>query len=167
MAVSAIDVKANDILTLKNGMKFAGKVKKIKNCSVIFKVESQKYAIPVDSIYSVEFENPENRVLKKYLELDHAEKCMLGTMDADNFHGKVGFHFVMGVLFGPFAIIGAAVANPSPQNGRDTYMMSQNQKLFSDPIYIKCYRKKAVGKNMGNSAIGWGAWILLVLLMSS
>jgi hypothetical protein len=88
-------------------------------------------------------------------------------MDAQAFHGKRGGHFVLGVLFGPFAVIGTAVSNPTPERGARTYMMSKNKELFSDPEYLTCYRKKAKGQLIGMEFLGWGAWILIVLVASS
>ena len=78
---------------------------------------------------------------------------------------KVG-HFFLGVLFGPFAMIGTALANPTPEKGKLTYMLSKNKDQFSDPQYLSCYKKKAKGQLIGMEASGWGAWIVLVLVSS-
>jgi len=86
-------------------------------------------------------------------------------LDAENFHGKKGGHFVLGVLFGPFAMIGTALANPKPKKGKDTYMFSENKELFDDPMYLSCYRKKAKGQLIGMEALGWGSWLLLLLVL--
>lgn len=156
-----------DVLTLMNEMSFEGKVTKIKGCEVTFKVNHKKFTIPATEIFSIMFEDVNDEVYASYLQLNDVEKCMKGQTDADMYHGKVGAHIAWGVLFGPFAIIGAAVANPSPHTGANTYMMSQNRELFSDPAYLMCYKKKAKGKNAGNAAIGWGCWVLFVLLMAA
>jgi len=164
----AIASFAGDILTLNNEMMFEGKVLKIKNCEVTFKAaDGNKYFIPAEDIFSVVFENPSDKVYTEYLQLADSDpdKCMKGRMDADNYHGKAGLHVALGVLFGPFAIIGAAVSTPTPQKGKDTYAMSQNKDMFQDPMYLNCYTKKARGKNVGNTAIGWGAWILFILAL--
>jgi len=157
---------SGDILTLTNNKRFEGKVKKIQNCNVVFKVNGEKYIVPATDIYSIEFENPKDKVYVEYMELqDDPDKCMKGRFDADNYHGKTVGHIALGVLFGPFAIIGAAVADPTPQKGNDTYIMSKNRDLFDDPAYLTCYKKKAKGKNVGNAAIGWGCWILFLLMI--
>lgn len=155
--------QAADVITLNNQMMFSGKVKKIKDCEVKFKSEGEIYLIPGEDIHSIVFENPKNRILKAYQELSDSEKCMKARSDADLYHGKVGMHVALGVLFGPFAILGAALGNPTPEKGNDTYLMSKNRDNFSDPAYLTCYKKKAKGKNVGNTAIGWGAWLLLLL----
>lgn len=154
-----------DVVTLNNQKSFEGKVKAIKNCTVKFKVNGETYFIPGYDIYSIEFENPNDRVLKAYLSLDDPDKCLKGQQDADLYHGKAGAHVAYGVLFGPFALIGAAVASPSPQTGSKTLMMSKNKNLFDDPAYLTCYKKKAVGKNVGNAGLGWVAWVLFVLML--
>jgi hypothetical protein len=160
---SFVFTQAADVITLNNQMTFSGKVKKIKNCEVKFKTGGEVYYIPGDDIYSIIFEDPNDKVLSAYQQLDDSEKCLRGRSDADLYHGKTGFHVAMGVLFGPFAIIGATLANPTPDKGNDTYIMSKNRNNFSDPVYLTCYKKKAKGKNVGNTALGWAAWILLLL----
>ena len=42
---------------------------------------------------------------------------------------------------------------------------SKNKEDFDDPEYLSCYKKKAKGQLLGMEGIGWGAWILLVLLL--
>lgn len=157
---------AGDILTLNNKMVFEGKVTKIKGCAVVFKVRENKYIIPASEIFSIQFENTEDRVYTRYMQLleKDPDKCLKGRLDAENFHGKKGGHFVLGVLFGPFAMIGTALSNPTPEKGKQTYMVSKNRDLFSDPAYLSCYRKKAKGQLIGMEVLGWGAWILFVLL---
>jgi hypothetical protein len=154
-----------DIVTLNDQKSFDGKVKSIKNCVVKFKVNGETYFIPAYDIFSIEFENPNDKVLKAYLSLDDPDKCLKGQQDADLYHGKAGAHVAYGVLFGPFALIGAAVASPTPQTGSKTLMMSKNKDLFSDTTYLVCYKKKAIGKNVGNAALGWAAWVLFVLMI--
>ncbi len=157
---------AGDILTLNNQMIFEGKVIKIKDCTVVFKAEGNKYIIPAADIFSLEFENIEDPVYKDYIEVaDLTEnKCLKGQLDAENYHGKKGGHYVLGLLFGPFAMIGTALANPTPDKGKRTYMISQNKELFNDLEYLSCYKKKAKGQLIGMEALGWGTWILLILI---
>jgi len=154
----------SDVVVLMNDMKFIGKVKKISNCEVKFKTDEGTYWIPANHIYSVEFGDPTDKVYNEYMQLDNSDKCLKGTQDAQNFHGKAGGHIILGVLFGPFAVIGAAVASPTPYKGKNTVSMSQNSELFNDPAYLQCYKKKAKGRNVGNAVIGWGIWILAVLV---
>lgn len=159
---------AGDILTLNNQMTFEGKVTKIKNCSVVFKADGNKFVIPVSDIYSIQFENVADKVYIDYMKMsdDNPDKCMNGKLDAENYHGKKVGHFFLGVLFGPFAMIGTALANPTPEKGKQTYMMSKNKDQFGDPQYLSCYKKKAKGQLIGMEALGWGAWIVLVLVTS-
>ena len=154
----------SDVVTLMNDMKFMGKVKKISNCEVKFKTDDGTFWIPANHIYSVQFGNPYDKVLVDYQQLDNSDKCLKGRQDAQNFHGKTGGHIILGALFGPFAMLGAAIASPTPYKGKNTVEMSQNENLFNDPAYLQCYRKKAKGRNIGNVAIGWGIWIVAVLV---
>jgi hypothetical protein len=160
-------VFGGDVLTLTNEMSFEGKVKKIKDCEVIFKSEGKRYKVPASEIHSLEFEDTDNKVYTKYLEMvdDAPNKCLNGRLDAENYHGKKGGHFALGVLFGPFAMIGTALANPTPDKGKDTYMLSKNEEQFDDPEYLSCYKKKAKGSLIGMEALGWGAWVLLLLVL--
>ena len=159
---------AGDILTLNNKKQFEGKVKRIKHCSVIFKAGGQKYEIPASEIFSLQFENTDDKVYTNYLKLleEDPNLCMQGRLDAENYHGKKGGHVVLGFLFGPFAMLGTALANPTPDKGKQTYMMSKNKEHFDDLEYLSCYKKKAKGQLIGMEAIGWGAWLLLVLMFA-
>lgn len=159
---------AGDILTLNNNMIFEGKVTAIKECTIVFKVDGNKYLIPGSEIYSIEFENKADKVYTSYMKmLDiNPENCLNGKLDAEIYHGKKGGHFFLGALFGPFAMIGTALANPTPEKGRQTYMLSKNKELFRDTQYLSCYKKKAKGQLLGMEALGWGAWILFVIMVS-
>jgi hypothetical protein len=163
----AIASFAGDILTLNNEMVFEGKVTKIKDCAVVFKADGNKYIVPASEIFSLQFENTEDKVYTEYMKMAVGDpnKCLIARFDADNYHGKNGGHFVLVVIFGPFAMIGTALANPTPERGRQTYMRSKNKEQFSDPEYLSCYRKKAKGQLIGMEALGWGAWILLLLIL--
>lgn len=157
---------AGDILTLNNHKIFEGKVTKIKNCSVVFKAEGNKFVIPVSDIFSIQFENVNDKVYTDYMRLsvDDLDKCMNGKFDAEVYHGKKAGHFVLGVLFGPLAMLGTALANPTPEKGRQTYMLSKHKDQFSDPEYLSCYMKKAKGQLIAMELYGWGAWIAFVLV---
>jgi len=163
----AIASFAGDILTLNNEMVFEGKVTKIKDCAVVFKANGKKYIIPASEIFSLQFENTEDKVYTDYLKLleSDPELCLKGRLDAENYHGKKGGHFVLGFLFGPFAIVGTLLSNPTPERGKETYIMSKNKEIFNDPEYLSCYRKKAKGQLIGMEALGWGTWILLLLIL--
>ena len=81
---------AKDIITLQNLQKFEGKVVKLKDCSVVFKIEGSRFEIPSNNILSIEFEDSQNKLYKTYLNRIIADEnlCFQGQMDAQNFHGK-------------------------------------------------------------------------------
>ncbi|MGV8091350.1 MAG: hypothetical protein AB2L24_05725 [Mangrovibacterium sp.] len=161
----------NDVLTLLNkadgtaSMRFSGEIKKIKNCEVVFKSEGKKYIIPSSEIYSLEFEKEDNNILRQFYQTHGSDNCLKGVSDAELYH-KSGGAFALGILFGPFAIIGTAVTNPSPMRGQNAYM-SQNKELFNDSSYLSCYSRSARQKNTKNAALGWLSWIVLVLVAAS
>ncbi len=162
---------AGDILTLLNketrsaGISFSGEITRIKNCEITFKMEGNKYYIPANDIYSIEFENVNSKILESYNQISSHEKCMQGMNDAEMYH-KSGLGFAMGVLFGPFAIIGAAISNPSPLRGQNLYL-STNKEFFNDPSYLACYSRSARKKNVKNAALGWLSWVVLFLVVST
>jgi hypothetical protein len=160
---------AGDILTLNNGMVFEGKIIKIKDCDVTFKADGQKYVIPASDIFSLQFEDVNNRIYTQYLELskDSQNKCLNGRLDAENYHGKKGAHFILGMLFGPFAMIGTALTNPTPEKGNDTYLRSNHKDQFNDAEYLSCYKKQAKKQMLGMDALGWGAWVLFIITIAS
>jgi len=61
-------------------------------------------------------------------------------------------------------MIGTAVSDPTPEKGKQTYMMSDNKEQFSDPQYLSCYKKKAKGQLIGMEGAGWGTFLLLLLI---
>lgn len=157
---------ASDVLTLTNNKSFSGSVVKIKECVVVFKAENGiRYEVPASDIQTLQFENVNNKIYTQYVKnQDNVDNCLKGTADAKSFHGKGGLHFALGVLFGPFAVIGSAVGNPEPLNGARTQEKSKNSSLFEDPTYLECYKRAARGKNVGMALAGWGTWILFLLL---
>ena len=159
---------AGDILTLNNEMVFEGKVTKIKGCEVFFKADRQTYIVPASEIYSIQFENIEDKVYTEYLKMDeeNPDKCLLGKGDAV-FHGKIVVHYVLGFLIGPFAMIGTACTNPTPEKGAKTSTMSQNKEMFSDPVYLKCYKKKAKGQFIVANLYGWSMSLLVGTLITA
>ncbi len=159
----------SDILVLNNEMAFEGKVVRIKGCSVVFKAAGQKYIIPASDIYCLQFEDVQDKVYTKYMELADSDpsKCLKADDDAHLLHGKKGGHFMLGFLFGPFAIVGTLLSTPVPYRGKNTYMLSQNRHLFKDPEYLKCYMKRARQDLIAAEVLGWAAWALLVLIATS
>ena len=160
---------AKDILILKNQQKFEVKIKKIKDCAVVFKIGRDKYTIPADEIHAIEFENTQDKVYTDYLQrLSTTENlCLKARHDATNFHGKQVGHFLLGVLFGPFAIIGTALANPTPYSSSNTLLLSTNKDYFSSPEYLICYRKRAKGSLITMEAIGYLTVLMLNLMLSN
>lgn len=150
-------------------MYFHGKVKKVKDCAVHFKAtDGNTYIIPGDDIFAYRLKDEESKFEDAMFEIvTNGDECAKGTYDADNYHGKYAGNFAGGFLLGVFWIIGAAIADPTPYKGKDTMLMSQNQHLFTNPVYLQCYKKKAKAKNVGAATAGWATWILIVLLASS
>lgn len=172
---SIINNEKVDILKLKNGRQFQGTVGKIhvksKNeVSIKFNVEEQEYWIPSEDIQAIQFGNTQSQPylkLKGIAQRSDSEKCRFGRNDADAYHGKGFAHFAYGFLFGPFAVIGAAIASPTPDSGSDTMVMSENTDYFDDPSYLNCYSKKAKKQNIGNTLAGWGSWVLIFVLATA
>lgn len=160
-------VFASDVLTLSNDSTFEGKVRKIKNCFVFFETNENVYKIPASDVYCLEFGDVNDPVYLDYMNLleNDPNACLNGSLDAESYHGQKGAHFALGILFGPFAIIGTALSNPTPMKGKETMMMSNHKEQFSDPAYLNCYKKKAKGQMIGMEALGWGTWILLALVL--
>lgn len=159
---------AADILILQNAQTFEGKVTKIRDCQVIFKVGGDRYHIPAEDIHSIEFASQDDRVYRRYLkelEVDPS-KCVNGRLDAAQYHGKKSSHIALGFLFGPIAMLGTAMSDPTPDKGKLTAQRSENPELFNDPDYLDCYRKRAKGKLIGAESIGFGISLLMILLIT-
>ena len=161
---------ANDTLVLTNQMTFVGKVKKIKECTLRFETLGETFDIPAEDVFSIRFEDVNNRIYKKYLEQaasDNTNNCLAGHIDAENFHGKKVAHFTLGFLFGPFAMIGTAMTNPTPMKGRETMLMSSNKHLFNDPQYLLCYKRRAKTMMVGYDLLGWSTWFLVLSIVAT
>lgn len=166
LIVFAFSTYASDILILKNQKSFLGEIIKVQSSELIFKTNGEKFVVPFTDIYSVGFDRTDTDIYSEFLKKSENEsnKCLNGRLDAENFHGKNGIHFALGVLFGPFAMVGTALSNPTPEKGKETLLMSKNKDQFSDPSYLSCYKRKAKGQLIGMEAIGWGSWILFLLV---
>ena len=166
LIVFAFSTYASDILTLKNQKSFLGEIIKVQSFELIFKTNGEKFVIPFTDIYSVGFGRTDTDIYSEFLKKSENEsnKCLNGRLDAENFHGKNGIHFALGVLFGPFAMVGTALSNPTPEKGKETFLMSKNKDQFTDPSYLSCYKRKAKGQLIGMEAIGWASWILFLLV---
>lgn len=158
-------VSANDILTLKNNMHFKGTVLSVNDSLLFFNVERNVYEIPLQDISIVTIQDTSSTAFSDLKALTKDDPCFAGQVDANRFHGKKGVHFVLGALFGPFAMIGTALCTPTPADGKDTYLMSENQDYFTDSAYLNCYVKAARRQMIKWDAIGWGCWVLLSLLL--
>ncbi|MFK7756865.1 MAG: hypothetical protein AB8B53_08030 [Flavobacteriales bacterium] len=169
LCILALSVLAGDILTLKEGLEYEGKVTKIKDCTVVFKMNKNRFEIPSTEIYSIQFEDITDKVYLNYLSraAKENEKCLKGRLDAENLHGRKGGHVLLGFLFGPVAIVGTALSNPTPKRGMHTLGLSENESLFSDPTYLACYKKRAKDQLMGMELVGWASWILFYLVARS
>jgi len=154
---------AGDILTLNNQMSFEGKVVKIKGCDVLFKCEGKKFLVPAEDILVVKFENTADPIYTSFMSNDSLAqaRCLQGRYDAEMFHGKSGEHFILGFLFGPLAMIGTALANPTPTKAQFFDLMSVDKKKLSSPNYLYCYTRKARRLLVGREAAGWGTWVVL------
>ena len=160
-------LRAGDTVTLNNDMQFDGTVTKLNTCNVEFFTEGNLYEIPAEEIKSVKFSNSNNKLLVAYLasEITDNDNCLKGRLDAENYHGKKGGHFILGMLFGPFAMVGTALSNPTPDKGKKTYLMSENKGLFNDLEYLSCYKKEAKKQLIKMEGLGWATWILLAIVL--
>lgn len=167
--IVAGSVSAKDVLTLRNSMRFEGTVVSVRDSIAEFSAAGTVYEIPLVDISEIILEDTSSRAYSDLINLglEDVNPCQLGHMDAELYHGKKCGHFVLGVLFGPFALIGTALSNPTPERGSDTYAMSKNQNYFSDPCYLSCYKKKARSTLLVAEALGWATWILLMICFSA
>ena len=155
---------AFDQLTLLNKATFEGWVTSIDDKVVQFNFNQEVFNIPIIDVETIVFENTLNPLLIKFQEKSSEDACSKGSLDAEMYHGKKGIHFALGMLFGPFSMIGTALSNPNPRNSKHTYIDSQNKDYFNNAEYLLCYKKTAKRKLIGMEALGWATWILIVLL---
>lgn len=155
---------ATDIIRLNNQKLFDGKILKINDADVVFKMEGKKYVIPTSAIYSIDLEKGTHLLYSANLNtvVEHSTNCRCGEMDAKNLHGKKPQHIVLGMFLGPLAMIGTAMTSPNPYDGERTASLSENKELFSDKAYLGCYEKKARRQLIGMEAIGTGVMFAML-----
>lgn len=156
-------LKATDFVVLKDGHGFSGEIRSIKNCTVKLQWNNDKLYIPLEEVEYIEFDDPTEKAALDFMAMPEDNNCILGMKDAEMYHGKYGGHVVLGFLFGPFAMVGTAIAQPFPYRGKHTMALSKNRELFDNPDYALCYKRKAKGRLIGAEAIGWGSFILLII----
>ena len=165
--VFSVAVSAEDVLGLKNQMAFKGCIVGIEDSTIIFNAENEDYYVPFSDISFLLVEDSTKEIYSALQNLDVSDSnvniCQLAQVDASMYHGKKFGHFCLGLLFGPFSMIGTALSNPTPFRGSETALLSKNSQYFSDPVYLTCYKKKVKGQLIGTEAIGWAAWLLLLL----
>ena len=152
-------------LSLSNGMEFDGIIKKINDCSCQFKVDNEKYTIPLSDVSDINVYSDKYKDKVTNL-LSNQDNCLNGHLDADLHHGKGGAHFALGFFTGILGIIGVAlIADPDPYSGTNTMALSKNKDDFNNPTYLSCYKKKAKRKLVGSTAKGLAGWVALLLLL--
>lgn len=162
---TACTTQAADVLTLKNGQAFAGTITRLNMDAVHFKSAGHKHTIPLADVLTLQFADSASPIMDGYLAaVADDDKCQNGRNDARNYHGKKFGNFCLGFFFGPIGLAGTMVGAPKPWRGRETPLMSTHKDQFTDPAYLKCYRSKARGQAVSMAGIGWGCWILIVLL---
>lgn len=156
-------IQAKDTLVLNNQLTYAVNITKITPTEVEFKAQTKYYVIPATQVALVKFQNPNNPIYLNYTKSvnDEGNNCSKGAEDARQFHGKKGGHVILGVLFGPLAIIGTALSDPTPDKGMRTYMLSKNSDQFNNFEYISCYRRQAKSNLITMELLGWLSWIII------
>lgn len=165
-------VKSQDVLILKNGDELQTKITEVGISEVKYKMYDNQtgpiHVILKSEIFMIKYENGTKELIKSNVSIinvggyNNADVCKKGQKDAELYHGKTGKHMLGGFLLGPFAVIGSALANPTPEKGDKTLEMSKNRDEINNDFYYRdCYIKKARTKNIVNTFAGWAGWLLL------
>ena len=134
---------AKDILTLTGKKKFNGEILKIKDCLITFKMNDNTYKIPATNIFSIQFENAENKIYRKHLKksLSSPEDVCLNANINDGSNNKDEVAIIKGVFFGPFANINAELIKSYKLKNSAPDINTGEKEIFSDPDYLKFYLK--------------------------
>ncbi len=159
------NVNAADILVLKSEHVFKGELKKIELKNAVFLCEGNYYDIPKSEIKEIWRDIEGDSLVGVDFLKENEDLCLKARTDASMYHGRKVGHFCLGFFCGGFALIGTAIANPSPYRGKDTLMKSVNKDKFDDPVYLQCYRRTAKKEMLMTETAGWLSWIILVLAL--
>lgn len=89
--------------------------------------------------------------------------CEMGKADANAYHNRGFGNFTLGFFFGPIGMLGTAIGAPRSPD----YVKIPVKENLSDPAYLKCYRKRARGKNVLHATAGWAAILLVSYLANN
>jgi len=193
-SINMASMFAQDIITLRNGNEIQAFVQNISEIEVKYKRSDNpngpNYTLKKSDIFMIRYANgsrdvftdkisthavettsapvvvqPSVQSMTEWVNEGYQDACFQGSSDAKEYHGKIGAHIALGFLFGPLAIIGTAVSNPTPEKGKDiySYALLENDELFSNPTYRKCYRKQAKRQLIGWECLGCAFWCLFAL----
>ena len=90
---------------------------------------------------NLELGDPTSEFYDVLLNMSMQNSCSEGWNDAQRYHNDVGW-LLGGAIFGPIALLFAAVSSPSPD-----YQVSSAE-------YLRCYTKKARSMNLGAAFLG-------------
>lgn len=153
-----------DVLQTKDGKLYHGQLRDVENCSVKFKIKRSNYNIPATDIDFILFDDTTTAIYQKFVDVSqNKDACMKAMYDANYYHGKAFKHWTLGFLFGPLTILGELISNPKPKQGKETAYSSDNRDLFTDPVYLNCYKSQAKSNNLYFAMAGWLTSTLLLL----
>jgi len=126
-----------------------------------FNLDAQSYSINNEPILLLKA--PYKIQKSVYVKKDNF-KCEKGKDDARKYDEGKRKHKNLGRMFGPFAVIGAALGKPTPFKSKNTMLKSDNKDMFNDPIYLECYQKEARKANIKASLKGLVFFILAIII---
>lgn len=175
----AFTVRAQDIITLLDGETIECKVTKIGLSEIEYKkldnLDGPLYIMEKSLIFMITYEggtkdvfsiqaDSSTVVVEELNVVDLRNFCEEGRKDAMKYRNGVG-HVVAGALFGVFAVIGAAIAHPSPEKHLRTLTTSKNKDIFNNPNYKGCYIREAKKGNIIHTCMGWIVSSLAIFLI--
>ena len=121
-----------------------------KNEMIVSTIESKSVIIENVEFTSVNFQD------------SYAADYAKGQMDGKSFVKNTAGNIVLGLFTGLIGV--GVVALASNQTPSFEAMAGPNKDIVGNPGYREGYKKGAKGKAVGHTAIGFGIWVVLLLL---
>jgi hypothetical protein len=166
LLLSSLTSYSKDKIKLSSGKTVRCNIVSLEQDRLTYTHRHQTITVSPSDVLLIEVD-PDNTTIIEKLRLNYQENplaaCEIGKADAIAYHNRGFGNFCLGFFFGAFGVIGTAVGTPRSPD----YVKIPIKENLQNPEYLKCYEKKARGKNVGSAVGGWATFLLILVLANN